>query len=238
MTTNGMNPDVLEKGTAIHATSPQDAVGRSAGYPAAAKPSRIGNPGTLGLFSFASTTLILSLYNARARDIHHPNVVVGMAIFCGGLAQLLAGMWEFPRGNTFAGTAFTSYGAFWLSYATINLPFTGVRAAFDSQEEFANAVGIYLITWFLVTTFLLIAALRKSVSFIALFGFLAVTFLVLAIGDFYRAVNVTRAGGGLGVVTAFIAYYIGLSELLAAEDMAVVHLPLGVFERRVPAQMT
>jgi hypothetical protein len=57
-----------------------------------------------GLFSFASTTLILSLYNARARDIHHPNVVLGMAIFCGGIAQLLAGMWEFPRGNTFAST--------------------------------------------------------------------------------------------------------------------------------------
>jgi len=57
-----------------------------------------------GLFSFASTTLILSLYNAQARGIHVANAVVGMACFCGGLAQLLAGMWEFPRGNTFGGT--------------------------------------------------------------------------------------------------------------------------------------
>lgn len=232
MNTNGIqhNPDVLEKGSAVHITTPQEAVGRSV---AAAKPSSIANPGVLGLFSFASTTLILSLYNARARDIAHPNVVVGMAIFCGGLAQLLAGMWEFPRGNTFAGTAFTSYGAFWLSWATIQLPFTGVRAAFESKEEFYSALGIYLITWFLVTTFLLIAALRKSVAFIALFGFLAVTFLILAVGDFYINVAVQRVGGIFGVITAFIAYYIGLSELLAAEEQAVISLPLGVFTRRV-----
>ena len=57
-----------------------------------------------GLFSFASTTLILSLYNTQVRGIHVANAVVGMACFCGGLAQLLAGMWEFPRGNTFGGT--------------------------------------------------------------------------------------------------------------------------------------
>lgn len=228
---NGVSSDV-EKG-ALEATRPQDAVRKSAGYPAAARPSRIANPGTLGLFSFASTTLMLSLYNARARSITHPNVVLGMALFCGGLAQLLAGMWEFPRGNTFAATAFTSYGAFWLSYATILLPFTGVRAAFTDPEEFASAVAIFLITWFLVTLFLLIAALRKSIAFIALFGFLTVTFLVLSIGDFYEIVGVTRAGGVLGVITAFIAYYIGLSELLASEDMAIVSLPLGVFTRRL-----
>jgi succinate-acetate transporter protein len=57
-----------------------------------------------GLFSFASTTFILSFYNAGVRNIHTPNVVVGMAVFCGGLAQLLAGMWEFPKGNTFGAT--------------------------------------------------------------------------------------------------------------------------------------
>ena len=57
-----------------------------------------------GLFSFASTTLILSLYNLQTRGITAPNVVVGMAIFCGGLAQFLAGMWEFATGNTFGAT--------------------------------------------------------------------------------------------------------------------------------------
>lgn len=64
----------------------------------------IGNPGALGLFSFAGTTFLLSLYNVNARGITTPNVVLGMAIFTGGLAQLLAGMWEFPRGNQFGAT--------------------------------------------------------------------------------------------------------------------------------------
>lgn len=57
-----------------------------------------------GLFSFASTTFILSIYNVNTRGIHVPNVVVGMALFTGGLLQFMAGMWEFPRGNTFGAT--------------------------------------------------------------------------------------------------------------------------------------
>lgn len=57
-----------------------------------------------GLFAFASTTLVLSLYNVHARHITTPNVVVGMALFYGGLAQFLAGMWEFATGNTFGAT--------------------------------------------------------------------------------------------------------------------------------------
>jgi len=72
----------------------------------APQPMRIANPGALGLFSFASTTFILSLYNVNARGVAVPNVVVGMACFCGGLAQLLAGMWEFPLGYVFFATVF------------------------------------------------------------------------------------------------------------------------------------
>ncbi|KAF5321069.1 hypothetical protein D9619_000137 [Psilocybe cf. subviscida] len=67
-------------------------------------PTRIGNPAPAGLFSFASTTFMLSLFNLGTRHINHANVVVGMAIFCGGLLQFIAGMWEFPRGNVFGAT--------------------------------------------------------------------------------------------------------------------------------------
>ncbi|PPQ73724.1 hypothetical protein CVT24_006981 [Panaeolus cyanescens] len=195
------------------------------------RPSNIANPATLGLFSFASTTLMLSLYNLQARSIKTPNVVVGMAIFCGGLAQLLAGMWEFPKGNTFGASAFTSYGAFWMSYATILIPGSGIIAAFENAgaNELSGALGIFLITWFLVTFFLLVAALRKSIAFIALFGMLSLTFLLLAIGEFNHLPKVTQGGGGLGVVTAIIAYYIGLSDLLASDPHSIVQLPLGVF---------
>jgi len=196
---------------------------KSAARPA---PSRIANPASLGLFSFASTTFMLSMYNLQTRNIAHPNVVVGMAIFCGGLAQLLAGMWEFPKGNVFGATAFTSYGAFWMSYATILIPGSGVLAAYTNPDELDSALGIYLITWFMVTFFLLMGAFKKHVAMVVLFALLSTTFLLLAANSFTGKVILARAGGGVGVATAFVAYYIGLSDLLAADG---IHLPVGKF---------
>ncbi|KAG6810795.1 hypothetical protein H0H92_010307 [Tricholoma furcatifolium] len=226
-----MSGSDVEKG-AVEATQPQQALGYAAPAPAPRPRKSIANPGTLGLFSFASTTLILSLYNISTRGISHPNVVVGMAIFCGGLAQLLAGMWEFPTGNTFGASAFTSYGAFWMSYATILIPGSGIISAYTDANELASALGIYLTCWTLVTFFLLIGAAGKNVAFIALFACLTVTFACLAAGEFTGSVNATKAGGVIGVVTAFIAYYTGLSELLSAEEHPIVRLPLGVFHAK------
>jgi succinate-acetate transporter protein len=194
------------------------------------RPSKIANPGSLGLLSFASTTLILSLFNVNARHIVAPNVVVGMAIFCGGLAQLLAGMWEFPRGNMFAATAFTSYGAFWMSFAAILLPSTGIVAAYEGDpQEFHDALGVYLITWFIVTFILFIASLRKNAAFVTLFLFLWITFVLLAAANFVNSLRLTKAGGGMGIATALVAYYIALSELLGGEKYKLFTLPLGDF---------
>ncbi|PBK71074.1 Gpr1 family protein [Armillaria solidipes] len=189
------------------------------------RPTRIANPGTLGLFSFASTTFILSMYNVQTRGIKAPNVVVGMAIFCGGLTQLLAGMWEFPRGNAFGGTAFSSYGAFWMSYATIFIPNSGILDAYGTDaSELSSALAVYLFAWMIVTVLFFITSLRKSASFIALFGCLSVTFMLLASSEF-----LAKSGGAFGIITAFIAYYVGLSELLASEAKAVTVLPIGAF---------
>jgi len=191
--------------------------------------TKIANPAALGLFSFASTTFILSMYNVNARDIHTPNVVLGMACFSGGLAQFMAGMWEFPRGNTFGATAFTSYGAFWMSYAAILIPGTGVISAYSSVDEFSQAVGIYLITWFILTTMFLIGSLRRNIGLIALFFSLSITFLVLGIGAMSGNVAVNKAGGALGIVTAWIAYYCGLSDLLVKGESWFT-LPLGAIQ--------
>jgi hypothetical protein len=227
-----MSRQDVEKGS-VEATTPQQALGHSNGTTATRytpRPSTIGNPGSLGLFSFASTTFILSMYNIHTRGITHPNVVVGMAIFCGGLAQLLAGMWEFPRGNVFGGTAFTSYGAFWMSYATILIPGSGISAAFaeSPESEVQSALGIYLICWAMVTFFLFVVALGKHIAFIMLFGLLTVTFACLAGGELGASVAATKAGGVIGVLTAFVAYYIGLSEMLAVETHPLIRLPLGI----------
>ncbi|KAF7307516.1 Gpr1 family protein [Mycena indigotica] len=192
--------------------------------------AHIANPGALGLLAFASTTFMLSFYNVQVDGITHPNAVVGMALFYGGLAQLLAGMWEFPRGNTFGATAFSSYGAFWLSYAVVLWPSSGIIAAFEDPKELDKALGIYLFSWFIITFIFLIVSLRKSVGFITLLFCLDLTFLLLGAGNFVTNHNVTKAGGGVGILTAFIAYYIGLSDMLAAERAAVIGLPVGVFK--------
>lgn len=147
---------------------------------------------------------MLNMFNVDVRGIHVPNVVIGMAIFGGGLVQLLAGLFEFPRGNVFGATgkgnlqrpcilswsnlfyiAFTSYGAFWLSYATLFIPSSGVMAAFNGDaQEFSNAVGIYLMTWFMITLMFMLPVLRRNIAFSVLLGFLSITFLLLAIGAF------------------------------------------------------
>lgn len=192
-------------------------------------PSHIANPGPAGLFSFAATTFILSLYNVGTRGVTHPNVVVGMAIFGGGLTQFIAGMWEFPRGNVFGATAFASYGAFWMSYATIFIPASGIMAAFsDNMQELNNAIGIYLITWFMITFFFLLAVIRRNIAFSVLLSALTVALLLLSIAEFTGMPLVQKAGGIFGIMTGLIAFYIGVSELLRAEPRAVARLPLGI----------
>jgi len=123
-----------------------------------------------GFFSFASTLLIWSLYNLQTRRVTHPNFIIGMAIFCGGVAMILAGMWAFARRDAFDGTSecgreiysstlyhslfflvFVIYGAFWLSYASILLPGTGILTSYVLEGEFRSALGIYLVVWGLVT---------------------------------------------------------------------------------------
>ncbi|KAI0043326.1 hypothetical protein FA95DRAFT_1681986 [Auriscalpium vulgare] len=208
----------------------------AAGYDPSPYYRPLANPGPLGLFSFASTTLILSLYNAHARHILVPNIVVGMALFCGGLAQLLAGMWEFAAANTFGATAFSSYGAFWLSYAAILIPGSGIGAAYTADEAAGgfmihDAIGIFLLTWMVVTFLFFVAALRRTLGQVLLFGFLTLTFLCLAVGELVRSTNTSKAGGWLGVLTALIAYYVGFSELLTAND--IFTLPLGSLKKRL-----
>ncbi|KAJ7167983.1 GPR1/FUN34/yaaH family-domain-containing protein [Mycena filopes] len=192
-----------------------------------AHPSGIGNPAPMGLFAFASTTFILSMYNVNTRGITTPNVVVGMAIFGGGLTQFIAGMWEFPRGNVFGATAFSSYGAFWMSYATIFIPSSGIIAAYDDPAELGNALGIYLVSWLMVTLFFLLAVSRRNIAFTVLLSSLSVAFACLAAAQFTQSVKVTKAGGVFGIITAFVAYYIGVSEIMAAERRAVLRLPTG-----------
>jgi len=162
-----------------------------------------------------------------------PNIVVGMAFFYGGLAQLLAGMWEFACGNTFGATAFSTYGGFWLSFGAIYVPWFGILDAYQETGAAAleDGVALYLTSWFIITLLLLIAALRSSVGLIAVFFFLTITFLLLAVGDWAVSAGCHTAGGALGIVTAFIAWYVALAGLLTPDTSYFV-LPVGQIPSR------
>lgn len=173
----------------------------------------IVNPAPLGLCAFALTTFVLSAANAKL--FSGATVVIGLAAFYGGLAQLLAGMWEFKVGNTFGATAFTSYGAFWLAVAaTLQLHLVPNPAAF----------GFFLLGWTIFTTLMLIASLRLNMALITVFALLTVTFLMLALGEFGFPTG--QLGGWLGLATAFAAWYTALAGLLVSVGSPLT-LPIG-----------
>lgn len=124
---------------------------------------KIANPLPSGAYGFATTTLLLSFYNLHVAGIETPNGVLTIALTFGGLAQLLAGLWEFASGNTFGATLFVAYGCFWWGYSIIQIPFFGLTGTYDGQpniysaqglaaSELDNAVGLFLWIWFGVTT--------------------------------------------------------------------------------------
>jgi succinate-acetate transporter protein len=167
---------------------------------------RIADPGPLGLAAFAGTTFFLSVVNTNMLNASVTAGVLGLAFFYGGLAQLLAGMWEFAKGNTFGAVAFSSYGAFWLSYwylVTSGLP--SIKGA--SASDVGHAVAVYLLVWTIFTFYMFIASLRTTGAVSAVFFFLFVTFLLLCIADFADSTTITKVGGWVGIVTAAAAWY-------------------------------
>src|SRR6195952_2466890 len=116
------------------------------------------DPGPLGLAAFALTTFVLSMFNSGLQSEKGIPVVLGLALAYGGLAQLLAGMWEFRTGNTFGATAFTSFGAFWLSFwVLVEFLAKDIPAA-----DAGHAIGLYLIAWGIFTTYMFVASLRTT----------------------------------------------------------------------------
>ena len=181
---------------------------RSEPPPAAAPPAdpaaaSIADPAPLGLAAFALTTFVLSMFNAGLVDAKGEPIVVGLALAYGGGAQLLAGMWEFRKGNTFGATAFTSYGAFWLSFWA----YVAFFAEGVPEANRGSAVGLYLIAWGIFTTYMWVASFRTNAAVNLVFLLLAVTFFVLGIGDAVGNDTVFRLGGWLGLATAVAAWY-------------------------------
>jgi len=143
------------------------------------------DPGPLGLAGFAGTTFMLSLVNAGLVGVQHgaPGggllpMVAGLAIAYGGIAQFLAGIWEFRTGNTFGAVAFCSYGAFWISFY-----FIVHSAAQNTGSEVFSGLGLYLWMWGIFTTYMFVASLRTTGAVALVFLLLAITFIILGIGN-------------------------------------------------------
>ena len=176
--------------------------------PAPAAPAAGGwtpaNPAPLGLAGFAATTFILSMINANLVSLAGGvGGVLAVALAYGGIAQLLAGMWEFRTGNTFGAAAFGSYGAFWISV------FVLFRIGPPVSH---NGFALYLYAWTIFTLLMLIASLRTNGVLVAVFLMLLVTFFLLAIGNAnltgtQETNSAIKIGGWTGLITAALAWY-------------------------------
>jgi succinate-acetate transporter protein len=181
-------------------------------------PSKLADPGPLGLAAFALTTFVLSFFNAGLVSDKAEPIVFGLTFAYGGLAQFMAGMWEFRTGNTFGAVAFSSYGAFWLSFwAYVQFYADKIPAA-----DAGHAVGLYLIAWGIFTTYMFVASLRTTAAVAAVFALLAITFFALGIGDAGAHTGITKLGGWIGLATALVAWYASFAGVTNATFGRVV----------------
>jgi uncharacterized protein len=171
--------------------------------PPTAAAMAIADPAPLGLAAFALTTFVLSFVNAKIVSASAEPVVLAVALAYGGIAQILAGMWEFRNNNTFGATAFTSYGAFWLSLWAFDQFF----ANSVPKDVLGDALGLYLVAWGVFTAYMFIASLRTTVAVSLVFILLVVTYALLGIGNWAGVDGLVQAGGWFGIATAAAAWY-------------------------------
>ncbi len=166
------------------------------------------NPGPLGLFGFGMTTVLLNLHNAGFFEIN--SMILAMGIFYGGTAQVIAGILESKKNNTFGMTAFISYGFFWLTLVgLIVMPKLGWIA--PASE---TAMACYLTMWGIFTGLLFIGTLRLNRALQVVFATLTILFFLLAAGDATGNKSITHFAGYEGLICGFAAIYAGAASLL------------------------
>ncbi|MBS1730198.1 MAG: acetate uptake transporter [Bacteroidetes bacterium] len=161
------------------------------------------NPAPLGLLGFGMTTVLLNLHNAGLIELS--SMILSMGIFMGGLAQVIAGIQEWKKNNTFGATAFTAYGMFWLSLvALILLPNTSMGANLKTSS---SGMGWYLLLWGIFTFFMFIATLKLNSLLQIIFLTLTILFFLLAAGDFTGNEAIKKIAGFEGIFCGLSAIY-------------------------------
>jgi uncharacterized protein len=166
----------------------------------------VADPAPLGLAAFALTTFLLSAKNAGWTD--GGNAWLGFAFAYGGLAQLLAGMWEFRNRNVFGATAFSTYGGFWIGLGLYVLLVEG------GSPNPLNDLGFILLAFAIFNTYMLLWSTRTTVATFLVFLTLEITEIVLFLGFFSDSESIIKAGGVIGVITAVVAWYTSAAGVL------------------------
>ncbi len=184
--------------------------------------NNLANPAPVGLLGFGMTTILLNLHNAGFYPLDA--MILGMGVFFGGLAQLIAGTMEFKKGNTFGQAAFMSYGAFWLLLVfLLIIPKVGVWAPYAASEF---SMGCFFTVWGIFTFFMFIGTLNSNRATQTIFLSLAILFFLLAARDFLGSATIGRIAGYEGIFCGLSAFYTALGEILN-EKMGKTFLPLG-----------
>ena len=178
------------------------------------------NPAPLGLLGFGMTTILLNLHNAGLYPLD--SMIMGMGVFVGGIAQVIAGIQEWKKNNTFGATAFTAYGFFWIALvATWILPSMGLAAKSGETD-----MGFFLAFWGIFTAGMFVGTLRLNKALQIIFGSLTLLFLLLAIRDFSGSAAVGILAGWIGIFCGLSALYAAIAQVLN-EVYGEVLLPLG-----------
>jgi succinate-acetate transporter protein len=178
------------------------------------------NPAPLGLLGFGMTTVLLNLANAGIIPL--TGMIMGMGIFVGGIAQVIAGVMEWKKNNTFGTTAFTAYGFFWLTLVAIwVMPKLGLAEAADAQS-----MGWFLVMWGLFTFAMFIGTFKLNRALQVVFGTLVVLFFLLAAADFTESKELKTFAGYEGLICGLSAIYASVAQVLN-EVYGKVILPLG-----------
>ena len=166
------------------------------------------NPAPLGLLGFGMTTVLLNLHNAGLYELN--SMILAMGIFYGGIAQIIAGILEVKKKNTFGATAFISYGSFWLTLvALLVMPKVGWADASSN-----GAMIAYLLMWGLFTGCMFIGTLKLTRTLQIIFGSLTILFVLLALGDATGSALIKQIAGIEGIFCGFSAFYTAIAQVI------------------------
>ena len=180
----------------------------------------LANPAPLGLMGFGMTTILLNIHNAGFFTLG--SMILSMGIFYGGIAQVIAGILEYKKGNTFGVTAFTSYGLFWLSF--VGLKIIPEYTEFTGPDKMA--ISAYLFFWGFFTFMMFISTLKKNKALQFIFISLTVLFWLLALGDITGNLTIITIAGYEGIICGLSAIYLAMAEVIN-ETYNKIILPIG-----------